>query len=174
MRTILIIAGVAVLLWLGYLTFHQNNTQLHLNKHDQQFHEVDNNFNSLDERYETRDGFLSEDNPIDETEDKFDQTEDKADQKIEMPYEQEETNENTNLKKDDNKFPKPNNKKEIDLKPKFNREEPMNDEVSLGLEDESVVAFLDVTDHLFKGKESIEAFELNQFQDDAITAFRVR
>lgn len=190
MRTLLIVVGVVVVLWLGFLTLQHNTTQTHLNRHDQQFQEVDNNFNSLDERYQTKDGFISEDNPIDKTEDKLDQTEDKADQKIEMPYEEDKTNENTNLKEDDNELPKPNNEDEIDLKPNPNLDgndeneldqekgkdklKPRNNRASLPLEDDSIVAFGYVHDHLYRGHESIEAFQLDHQTEDVITAFRVR
>lgn len=183
MKLLWIVVGILALLWLGFLTIDRNSVQLHLNNHDKQFGEVDNRFNSLDETYQTKDGFLSEDNSIDKTEDKADQTEDKADQKVEMPYEKEKTNENTNLRKDDNAMPKADNENELDLKPNLNFDNPMdedkdkkfnkNQDVSFN-NDESIVAFGYVNDHLFRGNKSVEAFELNQIEDEVITAFKVR
>ncbi|HMG15475.1 MAG TPA: hypothetical protein VK590_08520 [Saprospiraceae bacterium] len=180
MKTFLIVVGVLILVWLGMLTMARNDMQTNLDKHDEQLYEHDRQFNSLDERYQTRDGFISEDNPIDKTEDKLDQTEDKADQKIEMPYEKDKTNENTNLKKDDNEFPKANNKDEIDLKPNPHIDNPFNNEKEnskndhVTLNNESVVAFGKVTDRMFRGYDSVEAFQLDQMQEEVITAFKVR
>jgi hypothetical protein len=189
MRLLLIIVGVLVILWLGFLTIDRNGVQQHLNNHDQQFEDVDNNINSLDERYQTKDGFLSEENPIDRAEDGLDKTEDKADKKFEMPYEEDTTNENTNLKEDDNADPQTDNNNEIDLKPNPNVDSPNLDEndldkenkkekhkntrASLELENDSVVAFGYVTDHMYRDQ-SVEAFQLDLEQEEVITAFRVR
>jgi hypothetical protein len=182
MKTLLIVVGILVVIWLGFLTIDRNGIQLHLNNHDRQFSEHDRQFNSLDERYQMKDGFISEDNPIDKTEDGLDRTEDKFDKKFEMPYEKENTNENDNLLKDDNVVPPANDQNEIDLKPNPNidnekgnkKDKHNNGRASLDLESESIVAFGYITDHLYKGAESIEAFQLDHVQDDVITAFRVR
>jgi hypothetical protein len=188
MRTLLIVAGVLIVIWLGFLTIDRNSIQLHLNNHDEQFSEHDRQFNSLDERYQTKDGFISEDNPIDKAEDGLDKAEDKFDKKIEMPYEEDTTNENTNLKEDDNADPQTDNNNEIDLKPNPNIDKPndnkfekdnrkdkyKNGRASLNVEEDSIVAFGYVTDHMFRGYENVEAFELDHVQDEVITAFRVR
>lgn len=186
MKTFLIVVGVLVVLWLGFLTIDRNNTEQHLNNHDQQFFEHDRQFDSLDQRYQTKDGAISEDNPMDKTEDKLDTTEDKFDKEIEMPYEKNKTNENDNLLKDDNNVPPAKDQDEIDLKPNPNIDNPLenengkgnknpkNNRASLNLEDDSVVAFGYVHDHLFRGYENVEAFQLDQAQEEVITAFRVR
>jgi len=182
MKTLLIVVGILVVIWLGFLTVDRNSVQLHLNRHDEKMYEHDRQFNSLDERYQMKDGFISEDNPIDKAEDGFDKAEDKFDKKIEMPYEEDTTNENTNLKEDDNADPQTDNNNEIDLKPNPNidnenekgnkKDKYKNGRASL--ENESIVAFGYITDHLYRGTESIEAFQLDHVQDDVITAFRVR
>jgi hypothetical protein len=183
MKTLLIVVGIVVLLWLGYLTNARNDLQLHLNRHEERMSEHDQQFNSLDNRYQTKDGVILEDNPIDQGEDQLDKAEDKFDKKIEMPYEKEETNENDNLLKDDNTVPPADDQNEIDLKPNPNLDNDngkdkdkkpyKNPRASLD-DQESVVAFGYVRDHLFRGNESIEAFELDQSVEDVITAFRVR
>ena len=184
MKTFLIVVGVLILVWLGMLTIARNDMQTNLNRHDEQLYEHDRQFNSLDDRYQTRDGNLSEDNPIDKGSDKLDQTEDKADKKIEMPYEENKTNENTNLKKDDNKYPQTDNEDEIDLKPNPDIDNPLNNDDGVkknksknnraSIDDESIVAFGEITDRMFRGYESVEAFQLDQMQDEVITAFKVR
>ena len=183
MKTFLIVVGVLVLVWLGMLTMARNDIQTNLDRHDEQLYEHDRHFNSLDERYETKDGFISEDNPLDKTEDKFDTTEDKFDKNIEMPYEKNKTNENDNLLKDDNNVPPANDQDEVDLKPNPDIDNPLdndkgnkkdkskNNRASL---EESIVAFGEVTDSMFRGYESVEAFQLDQMQDEVITAFKVR
>jgi hypothetical protein len=183
MKTLLIVVGIVVLIWLGFLTVNRNSVQLHLNRHDEKMYEHDRQFETLDDRYQMKDGFISEENPIDKTEDKLDKAEDKFDKKIEMPYENEETNENDNLLKDDNAVPPANDKDEIDLKPnpsidneldKGNKKDKnKNPRASLDLENESMVAFGYVTDHMYRGQ-SVEAFQLDHEQDEAIIAFRVR
>jgi hypothetical protein len=182
MKTFLIVIAVLVVLWLGVLTVDRNNVQLHQNNQDAKINEMDNRFETLDERYEMKEGFIQEDNPIDKTEDKMDQAEDKFDQKIEMPYENEKTNENTNLKKDDNEFPEPNNNEEIDLKPnpdidRVPKLKNKNNNRALIEKDNTIVAFGNINDRLYRGEDkSVEAFKLKPiFEDEeSIVAFKVQ
>lgn len=171
MRTILIIAGVILLIWLGYLTVDRNSIQLHLNRHDERFDQMQSNIDGLDDRYELKEGVISEENPVDKVEDELDKAEDKFDQNIEMPYEDKKTNENTDLKKDDNALPQADKE---EIKTDVNMRERLENGMGLGINEPSEVAFADVTDHLYKGKESIEAYQFNVLQDDAIVAFKVR
>ena len=171
MKTFLIVVGILIVVWLGMLTMTRNDMQTRLDNHDEQLYEHDRQFNSLD-------------NPIDKTEDKFDTTEDKFDKEIEMPYEKNKTNENDNLLKDDNNVPPANDQDEVDLKPNPDIDNPLDNDKGnkkdkpknnrASLEDDSIVAFGEVTDRMFRGYESVEAFQLDQIQEEIITAFKVR
>lgn len=164
MRTILIIAGILIVSWLVFISCDNMNMKNDMDNHHKELQEHDGMLN----------GEYQEDEHIPYG-DTIDKKEDEFDKQMEMPYENEKTNQNTNLKKENdndeilrNEEESPNEKHQDKDKPKDKNEPEAN-------VNESVVAYASLGDTVFNP--TIEAFQLNIFDmpvEDSIYAFKLR
>jgi hypothetical protein len=171
MKTLLIIAGILLVLWLGFSALDRNRVNDSIDGHEKRIEQLENQ-----QDYNLNDGdLIDEDNPMDKTEDNLDKQEDKIDKKIEMPYENEKTNENTDLKKDDN----PTTNDGVNNRAgKVRKPNPAKANEPEANASDSIVAFGYVNDYMFEP--ATEAFKLNLFdlaflgEDSSVTAFQLK
>lgn len=160
MRTILFIAGILIVCWLGYLTIQHFAMQTDMDSHHNQIQNHDEIING-------------QNNGINNQVDKLDRKEDKYDKKIEMPYENKKTNENTNLKRENNKdIPSSVKPQEPAKQPAKKPVEPKKPQANAN---ESMVAYAYLGDDGVADKfyPAIEAFKIGMFPQDAVIAFKV-
>jgi hypothetical protein len=168
MRTILIIAGILLVSWLVFMSCDRMNMKNDMDNHHKELQEHDGMLN----------GEYQEDEHIPYG-DTIDKQEDGFDKEMEMPYENEKTNQNTNLKKEKDNDEILRNEEEKSLNPadekdKPKKPNPAKDEPEANA-NESIVAYASLGDTLFNP--AIEAFQLDVFsmpQDDSVIAFKLR
>jgi hypothetical protein len=166
MRTLLIIAGILLVLWLGFQAVDRNRVNDSIDGHEKRIEQLEN-------EHDYGDGdVIDEENPVDKTEDNLDKQEDKIDKNMEMPYENEKSNQNTDLMpSDEPQKDVPNNRAGKVKKPNPAKAEP---EANAS---ENIVAFSYVKDGMFEP--ATEAFKLNLFEvaflgEESVTAFELK
>jgi TolA-binding protein len=170
MRTLLIVAGILLVLFVGFQALDRNKVNDEMKTQEQRIQQLEGQMERLDERYQLKDGVNAEENPIDKTESNLDQKEDELDDNIEMPYEEKDTNQNTDLIPSDE--PKDNNRAGKVKKPNPAKADEPEANAS-----NSIVAFGYVKDGMYEP--ATEAFKLNLFElaflgEDSVTAFQLK
>jgi hypothetical protein len=170
MRTLLIVAGILLVLFVGFQALDRNKVNDEMRTQEQRIQQLEGQMERLDERYQLKDGVNAEENPIDEAESNLDQKEDKIDKNMEMPYEDKDTNQNTDLLPSDE--PQQNNRAGKVKKPN-----PVKAEEPEANASQSIVAFGYLEDGMYEP--ATEAFKLNLFElaflgEESITAFQLK
>lgn len=162
MKTILFVAGILVVCWLGFLTLQHLNMTKDMDSHHRELQEHDGILNG---QYQN-----------------MDKKEDNIDKKIQMPYENKKTNQNTNLKRENSKdipssvepiTPPVSAEQPVKPNPSPPAKEPAKEPIKgkpQSNANESIVAY----SVLDKDLVAIEAFQLNLFPQEAVVAFKLQ